>query len=184
MKSFFTKNVIIALTVIASLCLLFWGIEFLKGINLFKPANFYYSEFEKVDGLTVSAPITINGFQVGQVREINYDYNSNKISVLLSLDKGLKLPQGTTVTLASDLLGTASLAMNLGKSATYYNVGDEIPSAVSAGLMDAVGNDLMPQLSAILPKLDSILGNVNALTSNPGALCICFEIRRYNCRFS
>ena len=62
MKSFFNKNVKIALTIIVSLALLYWGIEFLKGVNLFKPANFYYAKFDKVDGLIDAAPITVNGF--------------------------------------------------------------------------------------------------------------------------
>ena len=65
MKSLFNKNVVIALTVIASLCLLYCGIEFLKGVNLFKPANFYYAEFEQVDGLVEASPVMVNGFQVG-----------------------------------------------------------------------------------------------------------------------
>lgn len=167
MKSFFTKNVLIALTVVVSLCLLYWGIEYLKGINLFKPANFYYAKFEKVEGLTVSAPVTVNGFQVGQVREINYDYADNQITVLMSLDKELRVPRGSQVSLSSDILGTAALTLNLAKNDFYYNVGDEIPTAVKAGLMDKVGDDVMPQVVAMLPKVDSILSNVNGVLSNP-----------------
>ncbi|MDD7343014.1 MAG: MlaD family protein [Bacteroidales bacterium] len=167
MKSFFTKNVLIALTVVVSLCLLYWGIEYLKGINLFKPANFYYAKFEKVEGLTVSAPVTVNGFQVGQVREINYDYADNQITVLMSLDKELRVPRGSQVSLSSDILGTAALTLNLAKNGSYYNVGDEIPTAVKAGLMDKVGDDVMPQVVAMLPKVDSILSNVNGVLSNP-----------------
>jgi phospholipid/cholesterol/gamma-HCH transport system substrate-binding protein len=167
MKSFFTKNVLIAITVIISCCLLYWGVEYLKGINLFKPANFYYAHFDKVEGLHVSAPVTINGFQVGQVREINFDYEKNQISVLLSLDKQLRIPVGTTISLTSDLLGTSQLALNLSSAKTYYNVGDDIKSIVPQGLMDKVGTDIMPQVVQILPKVDSILTNVNALTANP-----------------
>ncbi len=167
MKSFFTKNVLIALTVVVSLCLLYWGIEYLKGINLFKPANFYYAKFEKVEGLTVSAPVTVNGFQVGQVREITYDYANNQITVLMSLDKELRVPRGSQVSLSSDILGTAALTLNLANSDSYYNVGDEIPTAVKAGLMDKVGDDVMPQVVAMLPKVDSILSNVNGILSNP-----------------
>lgn len=167
MKSFFTKNVLIALTVVVSLCLLYWGIEYLKGINLFKPANFYYAKFEKVEGLTVSAPVTVNGFQLGQVREINYDYADNQITVLMSLDKELRVPRGSQVSLSSDILGTAALTLNLAKNDSYYNVGDEIPTAVKAGLMDKVGDDVMPQVVAMLPKVDSILSNVNGVLSNP-----------------
>ena len=65
---FFTKNVKIALTVLAGLVLLYWGINYLKGINLMTPANSFYTEVESADGLLVAAPITVNGFQVGQVR--------------------------------------------------------------------------------------------------------------------
>ena len=161
------KNIIIAVTVIASLCLLYWGIEYLKGVNLFKPVNFYYTKFERVNGLNVSAPITINGFQVGLVREINYDYTSNEISVLMSLDKDLKIPTGSTVSIDTELMGTSTLAIHLGESSTFMTVGDHIPGVVTGGLMDKIGSNVMPQLSVMLPKIDSILTSVNTLLSNP-----------------
>lgn len=167
MKSVFNKNVVIALIVIVSMCVLYWGIEYLKGINLFKPANFYYAKFEKVDGLNISAPVSINGFQVGLVREINYDYQSNEISVLMSLNKDLRIPKGSVVSLDTELLGTATLSIALAKGTDYYNVGDEIASTVPTGLMDKVGEDVMPQVTEMLPKLDSILTNVNALVASP-----------------
>lgn len=84
---------------VVSICILYWGIEYLKGINLLKPANFYYAKFEKVNGLTVASPVTVNGFKVGQVREITYDYDTNQISVELSFEKGLKIPDGSTIIL-------------------------------------------------------------------------------------
>ena len=167
MKKFFTKEVLIAVTVIISLCVLYFGIEYLKGINLFRPANFYYAKFEKVNGLAVAAPITINGFQVGQVREINYDYKSNDISVLLSLNKDLRIPKGSNVKLSVDMLGTAQLVMTLADNQEYYNVGDEIPSGTVAGLMDALGDNIMPAVNNLLPKIDSILTNINNILANP-----------------
>ena len=167
MKKFFTKEVLIAVTVIISLCVLYFGIEYLKGINLFRPANFYYAKFEKVNGLAVAAPITINGFQVGQVREINYDYKSNDISVLLSLNKDLRIPKGSNVKLSVDMLGTAQLVMDLADSQEYYNVGDEIPSGNVAGLMDALDDNIMPAVNNLLPKIDSILTNINNILANP-----------------
>ncbi len=167
MKSFFTKNVIIGLVIIVALGLLFWGIEYLKGANLFKPTNFYKAYFEQVDGLNVSSPVTINGFKVGQVSEISYDYDNNRILVEMSMDKNLKIPVGTTVSLASGLLGSAELELNLSQNSTYLNVGDEIKGTVQSGLMDAVSSNVMPQVKVMLPKLDSILTNVNALTADP-----------------
>ena len=161
------KNIIIAITIIASLCLLYWGIEFLKGVNLFKPANFYYAHFEKVDGLTEAAPITVNGFPVGQVREINYDYEKNQIQVMMAMNKDLKIPVGSTVRIESSLTGTASLALTLSDSKVFCKVGDEIGCFVKPGIMDKVTTEVVPQVLTILPQVDSILGNVNTLTSNP-----------------
>lgn len=161
------KNVLIGLTVVVSICILYWGIEYLKGINLLKPANFYYAKFEKVNGLTVASPVTVNGFKVGQVREITYDYDTNQISVELSFEKGLKIPDGSTITFSNELLGAAALQLNLGASKTYMGVGSVIPTQMQGGLMDKVGNDMMPALVSILPKVDSIVGSVNQILANP-----------------
>jgi len=161
------KNILIATTVLVSLGLLIWGIEFLKGVNMFKPANYYYAKFEKVDGLVEAAPVTINGFQVGQVREINYDYNTNQISVLLSMNKDLKIPEGTVAFIQSSLTGTATMALSLTKNNTYLKVGNEIKGISEVGLMDQISNNVVPQVTGMLPKVDSILGNVNALVGNP-----------------
>ncbi len=161
------KNVLIGLTVVVSICILYWGIEYLKGINLLKPANFYYAKFEKVNGLTVASPVTVNGFKVGQVREITYDYDTNQISVELSFEKGLKFPDGSTITFSNDLLVAAALQLNLGASKTYMEVGSVIPTQMQGGLMDKVGNDMMPALVSILPKVDSIVGSVNQILANP-----------------
>ena len=161
------KNVLIGLTVVVSICILYWGIEYLKGINLLKSANFYYAKFEKVNGLTVASPVTVNGFKVGQVREITYDYDTNQISVELSFEKGLKIPDGSTITFSNELLGAAALQLNLGASKTYMEVGSVIPTQMQRGLMDKVGNDMMPALVSILPKVDSIVGCVNQILANP-----------------
>ena len=167
MKSIFNKNVIIALVVVLGLGLLYWGIEFLKGANLFEPANYYITKFDNVNGLNVSSPVTVNGYQVGLIKELNYDYKTNKITVKMSLDDELKIPVGSSVMMSSELLGGASLSIELSNNTAYYKVGDEIPSATKSGLLDRVGQDIMPQVNQIMPKVNDILGNVNALVANP-----------------
>lgn len=161
------KNIIIGAVVVVALGLLYWGIEFLKGVNLFEPKNYYIARFEKVDGLTVSSPITVNGYQVGLVKELNFDYKTNEIEVKMSLDDELKIPIGSSVSLNSQLLGSPSLVINLAQGKAYHKVGDMIPSTMKAGLMEKVGNDIMPQVNEIMPKVNDILANVNTLTSNP-----------------
>lgn len=167
MKSFFNKNVKIALTIIVSLALLYWGIEFLKGVNLFKPANFYYAKFDKVDGLIEATPITVNGFQVGQVREIKYDYETNKVSVMMSMNRDLKIPVGSSVSIQSGLIGSASMVLTLGDNTACYKVGDEIPSYVPVGVMDKVKTEVLPGVGGLLPKVDSIMTSVNGLVGDP-----------------
>jgi len=168
MKKIFNKNVKIALTVLAALCLLFWGIEYLKGINMFKPANYYYADFENVDGLLEAAPISVNGFQVGQVREIKYDYGKNSIKVLLSMNKGLQIPEGSSVSMTKGLMGGASLVLNMGDASNgILPVGSNLPVSSIPGLLDKVQTEVLPQVDNILPKVDSIMGNVNGLTGDP-----------------
>ena len=163
---FLNKNVKIALTVLVGLALLYWGINYLKGINLLTPANSYYTEIDSTEGLLTAAPITVNGFQVGQVREINYDYGKNKITVLLSMNKEMKIPEGSTVSLVSGLLGGASLELNLG-SGPAMKSGSMIPTIKEPGMIDKVTDDIMPVVNNVLPKVDSIMSNVHGLTSDP-----------------
>lgn len=161
------KNIIIGLVVILGLGLLYWGIEFLKGVNLFEPTNYYLARFEKINGLNVSSPITVNGYQVGLVEDMKFDFKTNEIEVKMRLDNDLKIPVGSSVSLSSEFLGGSSLILNLTKAHSYHKVGDLIPSETKMGLMDKVGNDIMPQINEIMPKINDILTNVNALTSNP-----------------
>lgn len=170
MKKFFTKEVKIAVAVIISLAFLLWGIEYLKGVNLFEPVNYYYSYFDRVDGLTESAPVTVKGFQVGLVREVSYDYQSGRIKVKMSLDEKLQIPVGSQSAVSSDLLGTASIALTLADGDEYLSLGDEIEGTVLPGLMDNVSSELLPSVASILPKVDSILTAVNALVSNPALM--------------
>lgn len=167
MKKFFTKEVKIAIAVIVSLAFLFWGIEYLKGINLFTPVNFYYVHFSNVEGLTDSAPVLIKGYKVGQVREIIYDYETGSLRVQLSLDKDLKIPTGTKVMIASDMLGTAHVELELAQNSTYYNVGDELEGQKQIGMIDNISDDLLPSIVAMMPKIDSILTNLNNVVANP-----------------
>lgn len=163
---FLNKNVKIALTVLVGLALLYWGINYLKGVNLLTPANAFFTEVESTEGLLTAAPITVNGFQVGQVREINYDYNKNKITVMLAMNKEMVVPEGSTVTMVSGLLGGTSLVLNLGDGPAM-KPGSLIPTYKEAGLMDNVTDNIMPMVNSVMPKVDSIMCNINGLTGDP-----------------
>ena len=100
------------------------------------------------------------------MREINYDYEKNKITVMLAMNKEMKVPQGSTINMVSGLMGGASLVLNLGKGPAMEN-GSYIPTAEKPGLMDHVTENVMPMVTGMLPKVDSIMNNVNGLTGDP-----------------
>ncbi len=167
MNKIFRKEVLIGLTVIIAMAILFTGINFLKGSNVFTPSNHYYAQFTNVAGLAKSAPVTINGFKVGIVNNISINYEKpSVVDVELSLDDNLKLPVGTKAMLASDLLGTATVALELAQNDQFHKIGDMIVGEVAKGMMDNVSNDLLPAVSGVFPKVDSLLTSLNRLVSD------------------
>lgn len=165
------KEITISICVIVALCLLFLGIDFLKGVNVFKPANYYTATYTNVSGLAVSAPVTLNGFKVGLVRSIEYQYdNPGHVAVELSLDKELKLPVGSKAVIVCDMLGTATVQLELTANKEFYPVGSEVESETASGLMDSVSKDLMPNIAEIFPKVDSLLTSINKLVSDPAVI--------------
>ncbi len=171
MKKIFSKEFIIGLSVIIAALVLFFGIEFLKGINLFRPANYYYAYYSNVDGLAVASPVQVNGYKVGQVREIIYDYaDPGKIKVMLAMDKKLSIPADSYAEMGQTMLSGAYINLKIGKSAKKLAVGEEIPSGTSNGMMESISNEIMPAISQIMPKIDSLLSNLNTLVADPALL--------------
>lgn len=168
MKFKHSREFAIGLSVIAALVIVYFGIEYLKGNNVFTPANYYYSIYTDVAGLQQSAPVTVNGYKVGQVREIEYQYdNPGHVKVEISLDKELKLPKGTKAMIVSDMLGTASISLQMASGSDYYASGSEIPGAIAPGLMGKVTDDILPAVGQIVPKIDSLITSLNTLVSSP-----------------
>ena len=164
---YWTKEVKIGVTGIVAIALLVFGINFLKGINLLKSGSGYYVEFEDIAGLVNSSPVYANGFSVGIVRNIDYDYeHSEKIVVEIDLDADMKLPKGTTAELETEILGTVKMNLILPKkNVGWCTVGDTIQGSVNAGMMGVAAN-LVPKIEIMLPKLDSILGSLNTLLAD------------------
>lgn len=165
------KLIYIGLTAVVALLILIFGINFLRGINLFHTSNYYFVTYESVVGLNVSAPVTCNGFKVGQVREMRYEYDDpGHVTCELALDKELKVPEGTVAVLSADLLGTASIVLEMPMSNQYLPVGSKLPGRQQAGLVDGLQQDLLPQLAAVMPQIDSLLHAVTLVVSDPALL--------------
>ena len=164
----FTKEIKIALVAILAIVVLFFGLQFLKGLTIFSNDDSYYVTFDDVSGLSPSSPIYANGYKVGVVKDIIYDYSpEGKIVAVMGLDKNMRLPQGSHAEIASDLLGNIKVNLVLGDDPLHMlAAGDTISGGAELGMMSKLGS-MMPAVEAILPKLDSIMSSLNVLLADP-----------------
>lgn len=162
-----SKEMQIALVAVVGIIVLFFGLQFLKGLTVFSTDNKYYVKFKDISGLSASSPIYANGYRVGVVQDIIFDYENNRdIVAVIGIDKQMRLPKGSTAEIASDLLGNIKLELVLASDAACLAPGDTISGGPRIGAMNKAAG-MIPQVEAMLPKLDSILASVNALLADP-----------------
>lgn len=153
---------------IAGIVVLFFGLKFLKGMTLFSTDDNYYATFDNIGGLSVSSPIYSNGYRVGVVEQVVYDYEGKRdIVAVLGLDKQMRLPKGTMAEITKDLMGNVQLNLILGDNPLEVMApGDTLVGGLEKGMLGKAG-EMVPQIERMLPKLDSILASVNALLADP-----------------
>ena len=163
-----TKEIKIALVAIVGILIMYFGINFLKGMNLFSTNNAYYMTFDDIQGLGASTPIYADGYKVGTVDGLEYDYKENgPIKVKVDIVKDLRIPLGSKAEIVKDLMGNLQVNLLLANNPRErVEPGGVIPGAVNGGMMDKAAN-LIPVVEKMLPKLDSILTSVNALLADP-----------------
>ena len=169
MKKRYSKEFKIGITAIICAAIMIFGINYLKGVNIFKPDNYYYIKMQNVQGLNNSAPVYIDGFKVGLIRDMIFDFNDpGKILVEISVDKQMRIPSGSKIEMSTDLLGTASFDIIVNReSSSYYNIGDTIQGSVSSGLKENITENMLPKIENMLPKIDSILTGLNVVINDP-----------------
>lgn len=163
------KEFKIGIAAIVALIILFIGINYLKGINMFKSESYYHVDYTEVNGLALSSPVYANGFKVGLVRDIQYNFNKpGHITVGIEMDDNIKIPVGSKAELVTEMLGTVkmNLIMNYGENQTIAP-GDTIEGYANNGIMAKAEKDLLPQMEKMMPKLDSILSSLNKILTDP-----------------
>ena len=165
---FFTNEVKIALVAIAGVVILFFGINFLKGKNLFANANTYYITFDNIMGLGASTPIYADGFKVGTVKNIVFDYGElGPIKIEIELNQAMRVPVGTSAEIDKDLMGNTQINLLIADNKSkWLSPGDITSGKVAEGVMTKAAG-LIPEVEKMMPKVDSILDRLNMILADP-----------------
>lgn len=164
----FTKEVKIALVALVGAVLLFFGMNFLKGLNIFASTSDYFIEFKDISGLSSSSPIYADGYQIGTVKDVIYDYSGeHPTRVVVAIDKDMRIPVGSTAEIVSDVMGNIKVNILLANNPRERVMpGGTIAGDVNGGAFGKVA-EMVPTIEKMLPKLDSILTSVNTLLADP-----------------
>ncbi len=149
----------IGIWTIAAIVALVFGIKFLKG--QLHTSTVYYMVSPNVERVAESSHVKLNGYKVGFVGSMDFDYKTNQVILGLYLDPSLKLPKGTSAIIQPDLLGTSNIYLTMGNSNEIMVSGDTLAGGEMApGLTDGIA-DAIPTVMALMPKIDSLISGLN-----------------------
>ncbi len=158
----------IKIGIIATLILIcaFWGINFLKGKNVFTTTRQYYGIFSNIGGLQKSSTVSSNGFMIGQVSDVQFlDANTNKILVEISIDRKYKIPKNSTIEIySSDFMGSKAANLILGNSTIYAKNNDTLNSRYEGDLSTLISKNIMPikdKAENLIVSIDSVMKGIN-----------------------
>lgn len=166
-KKTFTRELWVGLLGILALLIIYLLINFFKGVNVLKEGKRFYVKFDNIGEIVNTSPIYLNGYKVGNVSNIIYDFNSTDgVFVEINVDKRLNIPQGSYAEVNNKMLGSSTISLRLGKGNKFVTPGDTINGYLNGGAMQEAGN-MLPQINAMIPKVDSILVSLNNILGNP-----------------
>lgn len=161
----------IGLTVVIAIALLYFGINYLKGVNPFKEERVFYGVYSKVNGLEASNPVVLNGFQIGRVKDIQLLQDPRgMLLVSFVITQSIDIPKDTKARLESaDLLGSMHISLDLGRSLTMAQSGDTLTPEIESDLAEAVNEQLRPlkvKTEGLISSVDSVLTVIQAILNN------------------
>jgi phospholipid/cholesterol/gamma-HCH transport system substrate-binding protein len=157
-----SKYTRLGILIVASITILIWGLSYLKGNDIFNKNTYYHVIYERIDGLAEANKVTLNGYQVGQVKEISFTPdNSGNLLVTLMVDAGFRIPVNSVAQIvSSDIMGTRSIRLVMSNETEIYSTNDTIPGAIEADLKEQVSMQVLPiknKAEQLLATLDSAI---------------------------
>jgi phospholipid/cholesterol/gamma-HCH transport system substrate-binding protein len=162
----FSREFKAGVLVVLAAAVLYWGISFLKGSDLFEHGTEVYAVYDNAEGITKSQSVTLNGFSVGKVSDVYFHPNhSGKIVVKMNITTDYPITSNSLAEIRSaDLLGAKEIALVLEKGSVLIESGDTLRSAIEASLSESINKEVIPvkvKAEKLLASLDS---TVNILT--------------------
>ncbi|MGM0497166.1 MAG: MlaD family protein [Bacteroidota bacterium] len=166
-----SKELKIGLIGVFLIALLIWGINFLKGKDIFSSNDYYYAVYENIAGLEASSPVYLNGYKIGMVEDITLTGdNMRNITVKFFIRDDIKIPYNSKVTIySSDLMGTKAIKLDFTGKKKYHQPGDTIPSILQQDLTERLYAEVKPiknKAETLITSLDSIISIFDENTRN------------------
>ena len=175
MKLKYAREIKVGILAVVCIFLLFFGFNYLKGVNIFSSIHSFHGVYTNIHGLELQAPVYIRGYKVGQVDNIDYDFTrDSSFTVDISIKRNINLPEGTRMALVSDgIMGGMDIELILPvtevastEGIVYIPTGATIPTTVVPGLLDGLQESVIQPLSNTLASLDTILGQLETQLDN------------------
>lgn len=163
-----TREIKTAILVIASILLFIWGYSFLKGRDLLSNYKTFYVQYDNVEGLVNSAPVTINGLIVGKVSSIKFLNNAGKIQVELQIKNDFPFSKTSVAAIYEPGLigGKQIMIIPNFEDKTPAESGMTLMADVKPGLTSLVVDKLTPlqaKVDKMLSSADALLVNINSI---------------------
>ncbi len=164
-----SKEFKIGLVVVFAIAAFIWGLNFLKGSNLFSHKYYLYAIYPKVDGLIPANPLLVNGYKIGQVSNIQLIKKGNNYQVLVKflLTEDLQIPKGSIAkAISSDLLGSKAVEIIYSNSPEFVSNGDTLIAESEESLKSSVDKRIAPlqaKAENLISSIDSVMTVVNSV---------------------
>lgn len=157
-----TKEFKIGVVVVCAIAAFIWGINFLKGTNLFSHKYYLYAVYPKIDNLIPANPLLLNGYKIGQINKIELIQRGNQTRVLVKflLTEDVKIPKGSVAkAVSADLLGSKAVEIIFKDTTAYVESGDTLVAETEQGFKEAINKQVAP----LQAKAENLIGSIDSV---------------------
>lgn len=166
----YAREIKVGVLAVVCIFLLFFGFNFLKGVNIFSSMYSFHGVYDNIHGLEEQAPVLIRGYKVGQVDKIHYDFTKDSaFTIDVSINRDIDLPRGTQMALVADgLLGGMAIELQLpvAQSDDLCKSGETLPTIYIPGLVENLQVNLLASLGNTIDGVDSLVNQLNGQLAN------------------